>query len=167
MLHCTALYCAVLHCTVLLYCTVLYCTVLYCTVLYCTVLYCTVTVLYCTVLYCTVLIYFKNYLQNRRQQVTLEGTYSDELHSGPFSVIQGSVLSCLLFLIYTLDIPMLFLNTRLSIEKLHNQQRTPNPLPLWMMSQYPSTWTHKPTIRTTSMTKCTNWRITCPQTSSC
>ena len=70
--------------------------------------------------------YFKNYLKDRRQQVTLDGQYSHELHSGPFSVIQGSVLSCLLFLIYTLDIPVLFLETTLKIEEyINNKQPKP------------------------------------------
>ena len=73
------------------------------------------------------LTYFKNYLSNRRQQVSLEGTLSNELHSGPFSVIQGSVLSCLHFLIYTLDIPLLFLEARLNLEEYIKKNNTLKP----------------------------------------
>ena len=123
-----------------LYCTVLYCTVLYCTVLYCTVLYC--TVLYCTVLYCTGLdqsvgynvIYhkllfqkmeiigfsqkslslFKDYLENRRQIVTVDGQMSDEVYIGP--------VSCSLYLLYIMDLPLLFQDITTSIETIENTE---------------------------------------------
>ena len=49
----------------------------------------------------------KNYMKNRRQLVQLEGTRSDIL-AGDHSVIQGSTLSCVLFLIFILDMPELF-----------------------------------------------------------
>ena len=51
---------------------------------------------------------FKDYLQNRQQSVYLDGTMSSTLHIGNRSVVQGSVLSCALYLIYILDIPLLF-----------------------------------------------------------
>ena len=52
--------------------------------------------------------YFTSYLANRSQITIVDGTKSEELYSGPMSVIQGSMLSCLLFLLYTLDLPLLF-----------------------------------------------------------
>ena len=70
--------------------------------------------------------YFKNYLKNRTQQTTLDGAISEELHTGPLSVIQGSVLSCLMFLIYTLDIPVFFTETMVKIEN-YTQDQNPKP----------------------------------------
>ena len=52
--------------------------------------------------------YFKNYLGQRRQSVLVDGFRSDELHVGNMSVIQGSVLSCLLYMVYVLDLPLIF-----------------------------------------------------------
>ena len=63
--------------------------------------------------------YFRSYLKDRSQTTMVDGAYSEELFTGPLSVIQGSVLSCLLFLIYTLDLPLLFLQTRVTIEDYH------------------------------------------------
>ena len=51
---------------------------------------------------------FKNYLQNRQQCVYIDGATSSTLHIGNRSVVQGSVLSCALYLIYILDLPHLF-----------------------------------------------------------
>ena len=70
--------------------------------------------------------YFKNYLENRSQRTVVDGTLSEELFSGPISVIQGSVLSCLLFLLYTLDLPYLFLQAKVTIE---NYEDDDNPKP--------------------------------------
>ena len=47
----------------------------------------------------------KDYLENRQQSVCV-GTYTSEyLHSNPMSVIQGSELSCIFYLIYTMGPP--------------------------------------------------------------
>ena len=59
----------------------------------------------------------KNYLKDRQQAVVIEGTESDKLHSGPMSVVQGSVLSCLLYLIYVMDLPLVFQDKRLSTQE--------------------------------------------------
>jgi hypothetical protein len=48
-----------------------------------------------------------SFLDGRQQQVTVDGQTSGSLHIGPVSVVQGSVLSCILFLIYTLDMPLI------------------------------------------------------------
>ena len=42
---------------------------------------------------------------------------SDELFIGDMSVIQGSTLSCVLYLIYTLDLPLLFNLNKMTIEQ--------------------------------------------------
>ena len=52
--------------------------------------------------------WFQNYLNNRQHKVYIDGAWSDTLHVGGKSVIQGSVLSCALYLIYVMDIPLLF-----------------------------------------------------------
>ena len=49
-----------------------------------------------------------SYLSVRKQIVQLEGKRSESLILGPQSVIQGSTLSCTLFLIYILDFPDIF-----------------------------------------------------------
>ena len=54
--------------------------------------------------------YFENYLNNRQQSVLVDGSQSDTLHVGKISVVQGSVLSCLLYLIYIMDLPINFDN---------------------------------------------------------
>ena len=54
------------------------------------------------------LIWYKNYLKDREQRVYIDGTYSENLHIGQRSVVQGSVMSCLLYLIFVLDIPLIF-----------------------------------------------------------
>ena len=69
---------------------------------------------------------FKSYLSNRSQQVLVDATFSSELFCGPTSVIQGSVLSCLLFLVYTLDLPLIFLQTSLAIED-YDKDNKPKP----------------------------------------
>lgn len=52
--------------------------------------------------------WFSSYMRDRRQKVHLEATTSEECHVGQRSVIQGSTLSCLLYLIYILDMPSTF-----------------------------------------------------------
>ena len=61
--------------------------------------------------------FFKNYLSGRRQSVTVDSFQSDELYSGPLSVCQGSTLSGLLYLIYTLDYPLIFFEKNIPIEE--------------------------------------------------
>ena len=50
------------------------------------------------------------FLSDRKQMVQIEGRRSSKLLIGPQSVIQGSALSCLLFLTYILDMPSIFHN---------------------------------------------------------
>ena len=59
----------------------------------------------------------QSYLNNRQQSVHLEGYTSPPLHTGPVSVIQGSSMSSLLFIIYTLDLPYIFYDDKLSIQQ--------------------------------------------------
>ena len=70
---------------------------------------------------------FKSYLKNRSQKVMVDGTTSEELFSGPTSVIQGSVMSCTMFLLYTLDLPYLFTETITKIED-YVTNKTPKPI---------------------------------------
>ena len=51
--------------------------------------------------------FFTDYLRQRRQSVTVDAFQSDTLESGPLSVCQGSTLSGSLYLVYTLDYPLL------------------------------------------------------------
>ena len=64
--------------------------------------------------------YFKHYLENRRQLIHMEGINSNELHIGNMSVIQGSTLSCLLYMVYTLDLPLLFNENKINVEQSIN-----------------------------------------------
>ena len=50
--------------------------------------------------------YFTSYLKNRSQKVVVDTFKSQEMFIGPLSVCQGSTLSGLLYLIYTLDLPL-------------------------------------------------------------
>ena len=52
--------------------------------------------------------WFASYLEQREQTTYIDGFYSNKLHIGNKSVVQGSVLSCILYLIYILDIPTIF-----------------------------------------------------------
>ena len=49
-----------------------------------------------------------SYLSERRQYVQIQNIESDILSVGPKSVTQGSTLSCLMYLIFIIDIPELF-----------------------------------------------------------
>jgi hypothetical protein len=55
---------------------------------------------------------FTSYLYYRQQVVLVDGSLSERLHTGPISVVQGSILSSILFLFYTMDLPLLFHNTK-------------------------------------------------------
>jgi hypothetical protein len=52
--------------------------------------------------------WFRSFMTDRQQTVVVDGKESDPLPTGQHSVTQGSVLSCLLYLIYMLDFPLLF-----------------------------------------------------------
>ena len=54
----------------------------------------------------------KSFLENRKQYVQVDGFRSENLMVGPNSVVQGSVLSCTLYLIFILDLPELFHNEK-------------------------------------------------------
>ena len=63
------------------------------------------------------ILYFKDYLQGRRQTVTVDTFQSQTLETGPLSVCQGSTLSGLLYLVYTLDYPLIHTKNILTIEE--------------------------------------------------
>ena len=67
--------------------------------------------------------FFKNYLKQRRQSVTVESFQSDTLESGPLSVCQGSTLSGSLYLVYTLDYPLIFNHRKLSLQEYDVSRR--------------------------------------------
>ena len=50
---------------------------------------------------------FTSYLKDRRQRVLVDSFLSNELSIGPLSVCQGSTLSGILYIIYTLNYPLL------------------------------------------------------------
>ena len=60
--------------------------------------------------------YFENYLKNRSQKVIVDTFESDQMYIGPMSVCQGSTLSGLLYLIYTLDLPLVHHSENHSLE---------------------------------------------------
>ena len=66
----------------------------------------------------------KSYLDQCQQAVYLEGQTSPILNTGPRSVVQGSGMSCILLLIFTLDLPLIFEEERISIEKI---EQSTNP----------------------------------------
>ena len=66
----------------------------------------------------------ENFLTDRQQYVHLQGFDSDQLEIGPQSVIQGSTLSCYLYLVYILDIQMVFHSTRHTPEQQRNCTKT-------------------------------------------
>ena len=69
--------------------------------------------------------YMKSYMTNRQQQVIVEGYSSEIKNVGNRSVMQGSVMSTLLYLIYVLDFPNLFHNRKHdAIEDFHCHQPT-------------------------------------------
>ena len=60
----------------------------------------------------------RSYLENRRQYVVVDSFHSDPLSVGPRSVTQGSSLSCLLYVIYILDV------TGIYHDKSHNPEES-------------------------------------------
>ena len=50
----------------------------------------------------------KSFLSDRKQYVQIQAMDSEKLLTGPQSVVQGSTVSCILFLIYVLDLPQVF-----------------------------------------------------------
>ena len=57
----------------------------------------------------------KSFLSERKQYVQIQAMKSESLLTGPQSIVQGSSISCVLFLIYVLDLPQIF----------HDQSHTP------------------------------------------
>ena len=53
------------------------------------------------------------YLDDRKQAVYINGNTSETLNTGPYSVCQGTVLSGLFYLIYTLDMNLQTHNTKI------------------------------------------------------
>ena len=68
--------------------------------------------------------FMKTYLSDREQTVYIEGKFSYPLHIGPRSVIQGSALSSILYIIFTMDLPLIHEEEMLSISNL---QESKNP----------------------------------------
>ena len=70
----------------------------------------------------------KSCLQDHLQSVQLEAYTSPPIHTGPRSVIQGSAMSCILFIIYTLDLPHIFTQTPLSTQQEESSSRPKSTL---------------------------------------
>ena len=70
--------------------------------------------------------FFKDYLADRSQTTTVDTFQSDTLMTGPMSVCQGSTLSGFLYMIYTLDYPLIHSNKMLNIQEYDemNQPKT-------------------------------------------
>ena len=66
----------------------------------------------------------QDYLTDRKQIVQVNSHQSSPRLTGPISVSQGSVLSCIFFLIYTLYMAEIFHTTRHNIERF---QKCPQP----------------------------------------
>ena len=59
----------------------------------------------------------KSFLSQRKQFVQIHATKSESLLTGPQSVVQGSSISCVLFLIFVLDLPNIFHDSNHSPEE--------------------------------------------------
>ena len=70
--------------------------------------------------------YFENYLKDRFQQVLLDDQYSEELFEGPMLIVQGSTLSFLLYLVYILDLPILYQTVNPTVEE-NEKSDEPSP----------------------------------------
>ena len=66
----------------------------------------------------------ESYLDNRTQAVQVESFTSPPLHIGRRSVIQGSALSCVLYVIFTLDLPLIF---DVKSIKISHEEQTQEP----------------------------------------
>ena len=64
-----------------------------------------------------------SFLSNRKQYVQIQAMKSDKLLTGPHSVVQGSTVSCILFLIFVLDLPQIFHDTPNCPDAPHNPQQ--------------------------------------------
>ena len=62
--------------------------------------------------------FMSSYISNRQQTVYIEGKYSYPLHIGPRSVIQGSGISSILYMIFTMDLPLIHEETNTSIPNI-------------------------------------------------
>ena len=69
------------------------------------------------------ILFFTSYLSNRRQSVTVDNFQSEILYTGPLSVCQGSTLSGLLYLIYTLDYPLIHNSRKLNIQEYDESEK--------------------------------------------
>ena len=65
----------------------------------------------------------QSYLEDRTQSVQVETFISPPLNSGPRSVIQGSALLCVLYLIFTLDLPLIFNVDSIRVEHEETTQK--------------------------------------------
>ena len=70
----------------------------------------------------------QTYLSSRQQAVTVEGHTSPFLHCHKLSVVQGSGLSCLLYLTYTLDLPHIFTNEMNTPKQDSTNRTTPDSI---------------------------------------
>ena len=66
----------------------------------------------------------QSFLSNRQKYVQVKAKTSDKLLIGPNSVIQGSTLSCVLYLMYILDLPEIFHSEKHSPEEYRNCSKT-------------------------------------------
>ena len=60
---------------------------------------------------------FRSYLNQRKQQVVVDSFQSDILLVGPRSITQGSTLSCILYLIFILDITQIYHKKKYDIQE--------------------------------------------------
>ena len=65
----------------------------------------------------------ESYLDNRTQVVFLEGFTSSTLNTGMRSVIQEYRLSCALYLVYTMDLPLIFEERKLTVRETELSDR--------------------------------------------
>ena len=66
----------------------------------------------------------KSFLSSRKQYVTVQGVESDKLLVGNQSVVQDSTLFCTLYLIFILDMPMMFHKRRPTPQEERNCTNT-------------------------------------------
>ena len=76
----------------------------------------------------------RDYLRDRKHRVQVNAQSSQPISVGPISVSQGSILSCIFFLVYTMDLPEIF-HTQVHTPQNYSKCPTPNATILWMMQQ--------------------------------